>query len=169
MNNNSLQVWVLDEAEMLTLGSRLAIFCKKRNDAPIIIYLNGSLGAGKTTFARGFLRGFDYTGKVRSPSYTLVEPYELENITVFHFDFYRVKDPTELEFMGIHDYFVPNTVCLIEWPEMGDLPKPDLSCYIDIQGNQRAVTLIADSAHGFSVVCHYFPWRRHPSILPQSK
>ena len=139
-----------DEASMIAFGKRLA----KAVITPTIIFMHGSLGAGKTTLARGFLRGLGYEDRVKSPTYTLVEAYELENLTVFHFDLYRLNDPQELEFMGIQDYFTEKTICLIEWPEHGEeyLPPPDLSCYIEMHQSGRGIRWVAASAQGETIL-----------------
>ena len=147
-----------NEASMLAFGERLAkLFLEKKLESTFTIFLYGPLGAGKTTFARGFLRGLGYLGRVKSPTYALVEPYDLSNIanlSVFHFDFYRLNHTEELELMGIQDYFIPAAVCLIEWPERGAgvLPEPDLSCYFNLEGSAREIKVIADSTNGETIL-----------------
>src|SRR5580700_11286269 len=96
--------YILDEIDMLNFAASLAKHCGHT----AVFFLNGPLGAGKTTFVRGFLRGCGYEDKVKSPTYTIVEPYEFADFKIFHFDFYRIQDPRELELMGIKDYFDQN-------------------------------------------------------------
>lgn len=131
---------------MLLFGAQVA----KSVEKGAIIFLNGSLGAGKTTFSRGFLQGLGYTAKVKSPTYTLVEPYEVEGRRIFHFDFYRVANSQELEFIGIEEYFTQDAICLIEWPEKGFpfLPEPDLVCDIMFNKSGRDVNVQSQSEKG---------------------
>jgi tRNA threonylcarbamoyladenosine biosynthesis protein TsaE len=142
----AFEIFLPDERSLLQLGEQLgqAILTQA------VVFLDGPLGAGKTTFCRGFMRGKGYTGHVKSPTYTIVEVYDLDANQVCHFDFYRLRDPQELEYIGIQDYFHEQAICLIEWPEFGQglLPPPDLSCYIQFQAEGRQMTLTAKSAQG---------------------
>ena len=107
---------------------------------------------GKTTLSRGLIRGLGHTGSVKSPTFTLVEPYEIGDIRAFHFDLYRLVDPEELEYMGIRDYFDEDALCLIEWPDKGAgfLPKPDLTITISPHNTGRLLKLTPQGSRGES-------------------
>ena len=124
--------------EMEALGARLAAHYPSGT-----IYLQGELGAGKTTLVRGWLRALGHQGKVKSPTYTLIEPYDLSGRRIYHFDLYRLTDFQELENIGARDYFNADALCLIEWPERGAplLPSPDLVIRIEHSKEQRYVTV----------------------------
>ena len=134
-----------DARETESLGARLG-----RVVTTGIIYLNGDLGAGKTTLARGLLRGLGHTGKVRSPTYTLVEPYELESRRVYHLDLYRLADAEELEWLGLRDMLADPALLLVEWPERGSgyLPPADLTIDLDFSGDGRMASLVAATPAG---------------------
>lgn len=104
-----------------------------------LVFLNGQLGAGKTSLVRGMLRAAGYEATVRSPTYSLVEEYKLPQKSIYHFDLYRLKDPEELEWMGMEDYLNDKALCLIEWPEMGEgfLPTADVEIFLNVVGEGR--------------------------------
>ncbi len=117
-----------DEAATLALGAALA----KRLPEPAVVFLHGDLGAGKTTLVRGILHGRGFSGAVKSPTYTLLEPYEMASGAVFHFDFYRIADPQELEFIGVAEVLAGPGLKLIEWPQQAAerLPMPDVEIHL---------------------------------------
>jgi len=114
------------------------------------VYLHGDLGAGKTTFVRGILRGLGYVGKVKSPTYTLVEQYSVSNYDFYHFDLYRFNDEEEWDAAGFRDYFNAQSVCMIEWPEKAAnvLPAPDIHVKLSMLNNGRKIQFLADSSFG---------------------
>ena len=116
--------YVEGEEAMLAYGEALA----RELPRTALVFLEGDLGAGKTTLARGILRGLGFDGHVKSPTYTLVEPYGFSDIQVYHFDFYRIKDPRELDFIGLDEFLAEEAIKLIEWPERaaGYLPAADV-------------------------------------------
>lgn len=138
-----LIISLADEQATEALGAALA----KHLPLPAVCFLHGDLGAGKTTLSRGVMRGFGHQGAVKSPTYTLVEPYQFADHQVYHFDLYRLADPEELEFMGIREYFEGQSLCLIEWPECGQglLPAADLEITLSYDGDGRSAKLQAHS------------------------
>ena len=130
------------------------------------VYLLGDLGVGKTTLSRGLIRAAGYNGAVKSPTYTLVEPYDLASGLIYHFDLYRLSDPFELEFLGVEHYFDDGLLCLIEWPSkgVGFIPPADIAITL-AEGDQQAIgqhqyerrmlTMAAESELGIAVLAHF--------------
>ena len=128
-----------DESETLRLAESMASHLSPGMN----LYLKGELGSGKTTFVRGVLRGLGYQDKVKSPTYTLVEPYSLEKFTIHHFDLYRFKNDTEWDEAGFREYFNNTSICLVEWPEKAYplFPKPFVWVTIEtLDENTRKLT-----------------------------
>ncbi|XQW84852.1 tRNA (adenosine(37)-N6)-threonylcarbamoyltransferase complex ATPase subunit type 1 TsaE [Thalassotalea piscium] len=149
---------LVDEDATVSFGKKLATIVKNELNHGIVVYLNGDLGAGKTTLTRGFVQGLGHQGNVKSPTYTLVEPYDLGEWQVYHFDLYRLADPEELEYMGIRDYFSPRSNCFIEWPEkgIGLLANADVTINIEYQGEQRKLTLLSHTEIGQQLLLALF-------------
>lgn len=139
-----------DEQATLKLGADFA----RSINAGMNVYLHGDLGAGKTTFVRGVLHGLGFVGKVKSPTYTLVEPYQIfisqAKVNLYHFDLYRFIDEEEWDAAGFRDYFNPNAVCLIEWSDKAGslIPQADVDVYLELVGEGRSVCLIANTMAG---------------------
>lgn len=145
-NHRKLEMHLADEAATSALGARLA-----RVIVPgLSLYLHGDLGSGKTTLARGLLRGLGHTGRVKSPSYALVEVYTISRLNLYHFDFYRFRDPKEWRDAGFSEYFNESSVCLVEWPEKaaGLLPPADLDIALEFAGDGRDLNIRAGTESG---------------------
>ncbi|OOZ41140.1 tRNA (adenosine(37)-N6)-threonylcarbamoyltransferase complex ATPase subunit type 1 TsaE [Solemya pervernicosa gill symbiont] len=134
---------------MQQLGERLAAALQ----AGATIYLVGDLGAGKTTLVRGVVRGMGYQGAVRSPTYTLLEPYSIGCRQLFHLDLYRLADPEELEFLGLRDLIEPDSVIFVEWPDHGRgfLPQADLVITIEYAGEARLLKFESRNEVGVTI------------------
>lgn len=146
---SAAESWVTrsgDETE--ALGARLLGIAPPAGAPCRVVTLSGDLGAGKSTFARGVLRALGARGPIKSPSYTLLESYELPGVTVIHLDLYRLRDPEELENLGLADYFRPGHLWLIEWPERGAgrLPAADLGFVFSITKDGHRIERIENVA-----------------------
>ena len=140
-NRHKLATPALDEDAMTGLAAALAGALQ----APLVVYLQGDLGSGKTTFARALIQALGFPGRVKSPTYGLLEHYATDHFQVLHLDLYRIEKPGEMEFLGIEDLFDERTVLMIEWPErgVGALPEADLVIQFDHQGARRKLQLEA--------------------------
>ena len=146
-----------DEQATVKLGADFA----RSLIAGVNVYLHGDLGAGKTTLVRGALNGLEFFGKVKSPTYTLVEPYQVKinkkMTNVYHFDLYRFMDEEEWEAAGFRDYFNSNSICLIEWPDKAGslIPQADIDVYLELSGEGRIARLIGNTTAGKVCLEHY--------------
>tara|TARA_B100000959_G_C14691489_1_gene504887 strand:- start:89 stop:574 length:486 start_codon:yes stop_codon:yes gene_type:complete len=147
---NVLHTMLKTAEETISLGRMLSGCLQGRGH----VYLYGGLGAGKTTLCRGILRAMGYQGAVKSPTFTLVEPYRFERGQVYHFDLYRLNDSDELEYIGIDDYFSDQNLCLVEWPEKAkdSLPAGDLDVELSIVGKSRCIDFTPNSDFGSEVL-----------------
>ena len=151
----SKQVHLADESRLISLASKVA----QHLETSFVFLLKGDLGAGKTTFARGFIQASGYDGVVKSPTYTLVEPYAISGERMcYHFDLYRLADPEELEFTGARDYFNNRDVCIVEWPEKaeGFLPPADWLCVLSHDNGGRNLVVSALSEKGKVLMLQVF-------------
>jgi len=146
-----------DEQATVKLGADFA----RSLIAGVNVYLHGDLGAGKTTLVRGALNGLEFFGKVKSPTYTLVEPYQVQinkkMTNLYHFDLYRFMDEEEWEAAGFRDYFNPQSICLIEWPDKAGslIPLADIDVYLELSGEGRIARLIGNTTAGKVCLEHY--------------
>ena len=145
-----IEVRLNTAAETIAAGGDLARRLRGANLDQAIIFLIGDLGMGKTTLARGFLRALGQTGRVPSPTYTLIEPYELDSLTVYHLDLYRLANPRDADELGLRELPGPGVVMLVEWPERARerLPRADLSVTLTLAGGGRKMELRAATAAG---------------------
>ena len=147
--------FLADESQQVALAQTIA----KHLKSSFVLLLKGDLGVGKTTFARGFIQASGFDGVVKSPTYTLVEPYPINHDRMcYHFDLYRLADPEELEFTGARDYFNDNDVCLVEWPEKaeGFLPPADWICEFSHHNEGRDLIISALTEKGKSLMLQVF-------------
>lgn len=142
---------LVGESATRECAAKFAELCRP----PLVIHLQGDLGSGKTTFARGFINKLGHNGKVKSPTFTLVESYDLNEMRLYHFDLYRLNDPLELEYIGVRELEgEPDVICLIEWPERGgkELSVADLVIDLEYQGASRVLGYQANSTKGQMII-----------------
>jgi tRNA threonylcarbamoyladenosine biosynthesis protein TsaE len=146
-----------DEQATLKLGADFA----RTLEAGVNVYLHGNLGSGKTTLVRGGLLGLGLIGKVKSPTYTLVEPYQVQvnslSVNVYHFDLYRFMDEEEWDAAGFREYFNPHSICLIEWPDKAGslIPQADIDVYLELNGEGRIARIIGNTLAGKACLERY--------------
>ena len=151
----SKQIFLADESQQIALAKTVANHLK----TSFVMLLKGNLGVGKTTFARGFVQASGFDGVVKSPTYTLVEPYPISyDRMCYHFDLYRLSDPEELEFTGARDYFNETDVCLVEWPENaeGFLPRADWICEFTHLDEGRNLLISSQTDKGEKLMLQVF-------------
>ena len=167
--SDNLLLQLPDESATLALGAALGSALEKRREnaqSGALIYLSGDLGAGKTTLSRGLLRGLGFSGRVKSPTYTLVELYVVSKLNLYHFDFYRFGEPEEWQEAGFRDLFNETNICLVEWPEKAGelLPLPDLRITLKSTPSLgREVNLQAMSSRGRQILAAL------PSAFPTTR
>lgn len=149
------EIQLHNEAETIACAAKLA----GKARPPCTLFFHGDLGAGKTTFVRGFLQASGVTGRIKSPTYTLVEVYDLPNQqSAVHFDFYRIESANELDNLGLDEYFKPTSICLVEWPEKAGnyLPSSDIHCHLSYVGDERLLRMVAASKRGEELLTEAF-------------
>ncbi|MGA0053951.1 MAG: tRNA (adenosine(37)-N6)-threonylcarbamoyltransferase complex ATPase subunit type 1 TsaE [Steroidobacteraceae bacterium] len=145
-----MRVELADEAATLELGARLALAIPPSPDEALKVALHGDLGAGKTTLTRGFLRSLGVAGSVRSPTFSLLESYELDRLTVVHLDLYRLRDAGDVRALGLADHDHRGCLWMVEWPERaaGALGRFDLEVTLQVVGDGRLAELSAGTEAG---------------------
>jgi tRNA threonylcarbamoyladenosine biosynthesis protein TsaE len=145
-----MEEWLSDPEAQVAFGRRLAALLPPR----LVVYLQGDLGTGKTTLTRGLLTGLGHEGAARSPTYTLLEPYELADRRLYHLDLYRLGDPEELEYLGLRDLLAEDAIWMVEWPErgLGVLPPADLRISIAYAADGRQLRISAETASGHALL-----------------
>jgi tRNA threonylcarbamoyladenosine biosynthesis protein TsaE len=141
-----MEQWLSDPEAQVAFGRRLAAVLPPH----LVVYLQGDLGTGKTTLTRGLLAGLGHEGAARSPTYTLLEPYELADRRLYHLDLYRLGDPEELEYLGLRDLLAEDAIWMVEWPErgLGVLPPADLRISIAYAADGRQLRISAETGSG---------------------
>lgn len=153
MKMDSKRTFILDdESQTISLAAKFAHVIQ----SGLVIFMQGDLGAGKTTFVRGLLQSLGPVGKVKSPTYTLVEPYVISGYNIYHFDLYRFNDPDEWEAAGFRDYFSASHICIVEWPEKASqlLPTPDIEIRLSPHAQGRLCKIVAQTEIGIDILNH---------------
>ncbi len=148
-------IYFSNEAQLQAWATKLMqVILQTKRSKGVVIYLNGALGVGKTCFSRAMIKSLGFQGSVKSPTYTLVEEYNLPDIFIYHFDLYRLSSPEELDFIGIRDYFASDNLCLIEWANQGEgfLPTPDLILDLQYVDDARSLTPQAKTELGSTIL-----------------
>ena len=167
-NDSEIRFQLENEDQTLRLARCFASSFKESGLVYARIFLSGDLGAGKTTFSRGFIQSFGHSGNVKSPTYTLIESYQLPEITIHHLDLYRLGDPEELEYLGIDDICQDEGICLIEWPERGVGVLPEATLNLEMKHLEHGREMIARS-HNQQVEGWLLRTQSHFESNPQIK
>ena len=152
MSRTANTLYLSDEAATQSVAISIA----NHLTTPMLVTLSGDIGAGKTTFIRALIQAMGVTSTIRSPTFSLVESYDIEGRDIHHFDLYRIQDEEELEYLGFRDFFTDKALCCIEWPEHAGngLTSPDLNISLKIKDTGREMTIIAFSSAGEQVLKH---------------